>query len=133
MINDIKKMIDDDNEVLNILPQNNIPNRKKYRAQLGNMIKKYQEKKQEVFKYITAKNQLLRNKYDINYEDSLYKQIEGLEKKINYFNPYHDAYEILGLDQLFYGLHKYYDNDLNIYRGTFYFNFLFSSFTFISI
>ena len=117
MINDIKKMIDDDNEVLNILPQNNIPNRKKYRAQLGNMIKKYQEKKQEVFKYITAKNQLLRNKYDINHEDSLYKQIEGLEKKINYFNPYHDAYEILGLDQLFYGLHKYYDNDLNIYNN----------------
>ena len=32
MIDEIKKMINDDNEVLNILPQNNVNNRKKYRA-----------------------------------------------------------------------------------------------------
>lgn len=117
MINDIKKMIEDDNEVLNILPQNNVNNRKKYREQLTKMRTKYKDMQKQVFDYIVSKNNILRKKYEQNHEDSLDKLILGLEKKINYFNPYQDAYEILGFDKLFYGLHKYYDNDLNIYNN----------------
>lgn len=117
MIDEIKKMIEDDNEVLNILPQNNVNNRKKYRTQLTSIKKKYEEKKEETQGYIILKNGSLKKKYDIPHEDSLTKQITDLEKKISYFNPYHDAYEILGLDKLFYGLHKYYDNDLTIYNN----------------
>ena len=117
MINDIKKMIEDDNEVLNILPQNNVNNRKKYHTQLTTMKKKYIEMKEETQGFIILKNGSLRKKYDIPHEDSLNKSIIDLENKINYFNPYHDAFEILGLDKLFYGLHKYYDNDLTIYNN----------------
>ena len=118
MINDIKKMIDDDNEVLNILPQNNVNNRKKYLKELTTIKKKYTNMKEETEGYIILKNGGLKKKYDIPHEDSLSKFIEDLEKKISYFNPYHDAYEILGLDKLFYCLHKYYDNDLTIYNNT---------------
>lgn len=117
MINDIKKMIEDDNEVLNILPQINVNNRKKYRTQLTAMKKKYTTMAEETKGYIILKNGSLKQKYDIPYEDSLSKHINDLEKKINYFNPYHDSYEILGLDKLFYGLHKYYNNDLTIYNN----------------
>ena len=117
MINDIKKMIEDDNEVLNILPQNNVNNRKKYRTQLTTIKKKYQDMREETEGFIVVKNSALKQKYDIPYTDSLSKSIIDLEKKISFFNPYHDAYEILGLDKLFYGLHKYYDNDLNIYNN----------------
>ncbi len=117
MLNEIKKMIEADNEVLNILPQNNVNNRKKYRAELTNIKKKYVDKQSEVYGYIITKNKMLKAKYNIPHEDSLKKQMRDLEEKTNYFNPYQDAYEILGLDKLFYGLHKYYDNDLNIYNN----------------
>ena len=117
MIDEIKKMVEDDNEVLNILPQNNVNNRKKYRAQLTSIKKKYLEKQSEVFGYIITKNNLLKRKYDIPNADSLKKQMCSFEEKTNYFNPYQDAYEILGLDKLFYKLHKYYDNDLSIYNS----------------
>ena len=117
MIDEIKKMINDDNEVLNILPQNNVNNRKKYRAQLTSIKKKYLDKQSELLGYIITKNNVLKRKYDVPYPDSLKKQMCALEEKTNFFNPYQDAYEILGLDRLFYKLHKYYDNDLNIYNN----------------
>ena len=117
MLNEIKKMIEADNEVLNILPQNNVNNRKKYRAQLTSIKKKYVDKQNELFGYIITKNKLLKKKYDIPHEDSLKKQMRVFEEKTNYFNQYQDSYEILGLDKLFYGLHKYYDSDLNIYNN----------------
>ena len=41
MLDTITKMINDDNEVLNILPQNNVTNRKKYKAQLTTVKEKY--------------------------------------------------------------------------------------------
>ena len=117
MIDEIKKMIEDDNEVLDILPQNNVNNRKKYRAQLTSIKSKYIEKRDDVLGYIITKNSLLRKKYDIPHEDTLKNQMRDLENKANFFNPYQDAYEILGLDKLFYALHKYYDNDLTIYNN----------------
>ena len=117
MIDEIKKMIEDDNEVLDILPQNNVNNRKKYRAQLTGIKEKYVVKRDDILGYIITKNSLLRKKYDIPHEDTLKNQMRDLENKVNFFNPYQDAYEILGLDKLFYGLHKYYDNDLTIYNN----------------
>ena len=117
MIDEIKKMIEADNEVLDILPQNNVNNRKKYRAQLTNIKKKYLDKQSEILGYIITKNDLLKRKYNIPHADSLKKQMQEFLQKTNFFNPYQDAYEILGLDKLFYGLHKYYDNDLNIYNN----------------
>ena len=116
MLESITKMINDDNEVLNVLPQNNVTNRKKYRAQLTTVKDKYVGMEKDVFGYITAKNAILRKKYNINFETSLDKVIKELENQIKYFNPYQDAFEILGLDKLFYGLHKYYDNGLNVYN-----------------
>ena len=117
MINDIKKMIEDDNEVLNILPQNNVNNRKKYRSQLTTMKEKYTKKCDETLGFIIVKNGSLKKKYNTTHEDSLGKSIHDLEEKISFFNTYQDAYEILELDKLFYGLHRYYDNDLTIYNN----------------
>ena len=71
MIEEIKKEISDDQEVLNILPQNNVNNRKKYRNKLKELLEKYTKKQDEVYAYIVSKNSLLKNKYDIEYTDSL--------------------------------------------------------------
>ena len=117
MVDEIKKMIESDNEVLDILPQNNVNNRKKYHTQLITIKNKYIEKRDDALGYIITKNSLLRKKYDIPHEDTLTNQMRDLENMANYFNPYQDAYEILGLDKLFYALHKYYDNDLTIYNN----------------
>lgn len=117
MLDNIKKMVNDDNEVLDILPKNNVNNTKKYLHQVAITKEKYQGEQKKVLEYIISKNASLRRKYDIGYDDSLHPLILDMEKKISYFNPYHDAYEILGLDKLFYGLHKYYDNDLSMYNN----------------
>ena len=116
MLDTITKMINDDNEVLDILPQNNVNNRKKYKAQLTTVKEKYLDMQNQVSSYIISKNKLLREKYNISFESNLHDQIKDLENKIRYFNPYQDAFEILNLDKLFYGLHKYYDNGLNVYN-----------------
>ncbi len=117
MLDNIKKMVNDDNEVLDILPKNNVNNTKKYLHQVAITKEKYQGEQKKVLEYIISKNASLRRKYDIGYDDSLHPLILDMEKKISCFNPYHDAYEILGLDKLFYGLHKYYDNDLSMYNN----------------
>ena len=116
MLDTITKMINDDNEVLDILPQNNVNNRKKYKAQLTTVKEKYLDMQNQVSSYIISKNKLLREKYNISFESNLHDQIKDLENKIRFFNPYQDAFEILNLDKLFYGLHKYYDNGLNVYN-----------------
>ena len=117
MINEVKKKIDDDNEVLNILPQNNAINRKKYRSKLMELKEEYLGKQKEVINFINNKNVLLKAKYNINHVSNIEKLIDVTEKRLNYFNPYQDPYEILGLDKLFYELYKYYDNDLNSYNS----------------
>jgi len=116
MLEEINKMINEDNEVLNVLPQNNNANRKKYHDQLLKTKEKYDTKQKEVLNYIKSKNSLLKNKYNVVIEGNLSKRIEDLESDIKYFNPYQDAFEILGLDKLFYNLHKYYDNELYAYN-----------------
>ena len=116
MLEEINKMINEDNEVLNVLPQNNNANRKKYHDQLMKTKEKYEAKQNEVLNFIKSKNSLLKNKYNDGIEGNLSKRIEDLENDIKYFNPYQDAFEILGLDKLFYNLHKYYDNELDAYN-----------------
>ncbi len=116
MVDEIKKKINDDNEVLNILPQNNANNRKKYRKKLTALKEEYLGKQKEVINFISNKNVLLKSKYNINHVSNIEKLIDVTEKRLNYFNPYQDPYEILGLDKLFYSLYKYYNNDLNYYN-----------------
>ncbi len=117
MIEEIKKKINDDNEVLNILPQNNKNNKKKYNAKVTELLREYTSLEKNVYNYITSKNSVLKSKYDTKFDDDLYNITLELKNKLNYFNEYQDAYEILGLDRLFYNLHKYYDNDLNFYNS----------------
>ena len=116
MIDEVKKKINDDNEVLNILPQNNANNRKKYRKKLSALKEEYLGKEKEVINFINNKNVLLKAKYNIAHVSNIEKLIDVTEKRLNYFNPYQDPYEILGLDKLFYSLYKYYNNDLNYYN-----------------
>lgn len=118
MINEIKKKIEADNKVLEVLPQNSSSNRKKYAEQVKTMKNDYASKEKEVLSFIKAKNNSLRQKYDLPHENDLVKSINLLEKRLNYFNPHQDPYEILGLDKLFYSLYKYYDNDLSVYNNT---------------
>ena len=116
MVEEIKKKIEDDNEVLNILPQNNVNNRKKYKAKITEMLREYKLLEKDIYNYIASKNSVLKTKYDIKFEDDMLDKINEIKIKLNYFNDYQDAYEVLGLDRLFYSLHKYYDNDLNFYN-----------------
>lgn len=117
MINEIKNKIAADNKVLEVLPQNSSNNRKKYAEQISIMKADYMTKQKEILSFIIEKNNSLRQKYNLPHENSLVKSIDLLEKRLNYFNPYQEPYEILGLDLLFYNLHKYYDNDLNFYNN----------------
>lgn len=116
MNEEIKKKIDGDNEVLNILPQNNIRNRKKYLEKVQELIKEYQYKQNEIYKYITAKNSLLKNVSPNPNIDEVKGRINDLYEKVLYFNKYQTPYEIFGLDRLFDNLHKYYNNDLYYYN-----------------
>lgn len=116
MIEEIKKKISDDNEILNILPQNNSSNKKKYLNKVSELLNEYTLLQKNIYNYISSKNSLLKNKYFEKIDDDIIDKIEDLEKKLYYFNDYQDSYEILGLDKLFYNLHKYYDSDLNFYN-----------------
>jgi hypothetical protein len=117
MIDEIKKKIAADNKVLDVLPQNSANNRKKYREQLDAIKADYLSKQKEVLNFIKNKNSLLSQKYNLPHENKLEKSIILLGKRLNYFNPHQTPYEILGLDKLFYGLYKYYDNDLSFYNS----------------
>ena len=117
MIDEIKKKIAADNKVLDILPQNSTNNRKKYAEQVQTMKADYLAKQKEVLNYIKNKNALLSQKYNVPYENNLEKSIILLGKRLNYFNPHQTPYEILGLDKLFYGLYKFYDDDLSSYNN----------------
>lgn len=117
MINEIKKKIEADNKVLEVLPQNSSNNRKKYAEQVKTLKSDYLNKEKEVLNFIKGKNSSLRQKYDLPHENDLSKTINLLEKRLNYFNPHQEPYEILGLDKLFYSLHRYYDNDLSFYNN----------------
>lgn len=117
MIDEIKKKISADNKVLDVLPQNSANNRKKYSEQLQTMKADYLAKQKEVLNYIKNKNSLLSQKYNLPHENNLSKSIVLLGKRLNYFNPHQTPYEILGLDKLFYGLYKYYNDDLSSYNN----------------
>ena len=116
MMDEIKNKIDADNEVLDILPQNNLRNKKKYLEKVQELIKEYQYKQNEIYKYITSKNSLLKNVSPNPNIEGVKNRITDLYEKVLYFNKYQTAYEILGLDKLFYNLHKYYNNDLYYYN-----------------
>ena len=116
MLENLNKMINDDNEVLNVLPQNNEANRKKYKDQLSKTKEKYVNKQKEVLSFMKNKNSLLRYAYSVNVGLDLGKNIKELGSKLEYFNPYHDAFEILKLDKYFYELRKYYDNELDAFN-----------------
>ena len=120
MIDEIKKSIDNDNEVLSILPQNNMRNRKKYKEKVEELLKEYQYKQNEVYRFIAAKNSLLKNVSPNKNIEELKNKIDELYKKVIYFNEKQSPYEILGLDLLFYNLHKYYNNDLDYYNDNIY-------------
>ena len=117
MVSELKKKIEADNKVLDVLPQNSTNNRKKYAEQVRAMKADYVTKEKEVLTFIKLKNSSLRQKYELPHENNLLKKIVLLRKRLDYFNPYQDPYEILGLDKLFYNLEKYYDNDLNSYNN----------------
>ena len=116
MIDEIKKSIDNDNEVLNILPQNNMRNRKKYKEKVEELLKEYQFKQNEVYRFITAKNSLFKNLTPNNQIKEVEEKIANLYQKVLFFNEKQTPYEIFGLDRMFYNLHKYYDNDLDFYN-----------------
>ena len=116
MLEEIKKKIDEDNEVLNILPQNNLHNRKKYKEKVEELLKEYQGLQDGVYKYIVSKNTLLKNIQEDTTIESAKENIEKLAMKLKYFNRYQKPYEIFNLDQLFYNIHKYYDNDLSYFN-----------------
>jgi hypothetical protein len=77
----------------------------------------YLAKQKEVLNYIKNKNTLLSQKYNVSHENTLEKSIVLLGKRLNYFNPHQTPYEILGLDKLFYGLYKYYNDNLSSYNN----------------
>ena len=104
MLEEIKKKIDEDNEVLNILPQNNLHNRKKYKEKVEELLKEYQGLQDGVYKYIVSKNTLLKNIQEDTTIESAKENIEKLAMKLKYFNLYQKPYEIFNLDQLFYNI-----------------------------
>ncbi len=116
MIDEIKEKIANDKEILNVLPQNNARNKAKYLEKVKELKEEYTGLVNQVYNYISMRNSLISsNRVDPTIQE-LEMKISYLKYNLVYFNKFLDSYEILGLDKLFYELHKYYNSDLESYN-----------------
>lgn len=110
MLEDIKNKINNDKEVLSVLPQNNLRNRKKYYEKVTELINEYQLIKQDVLEEV-------KNRYnklcDIN-EKEIIDESEEMLDDFRYFNKFKSPMEILDLDKMLFIINSYENENLDI-------------------
>lgn len=112
IIDKIKEMITNDKEVLSVLPQNNVRNRKKYIEKLEELINKYNNYKNDVYERVNNNYEKLINVAENTNLNIKKDKALGLSKYFYLFNEYNTSYEKMGLDVIIYNLRKYYKDNL---------------------
>ena len=110
MLDEIKNKIQNDKEVLSVLPQNNLRNRKKYYEKVNSLIDEYQLIFQKIIDEINVRYNKL---CDIS-EDEIIDDSSRLLSDFHYFNIFESPMEILGLDKMIYIINTYENQNLDI-------------------
>lgn len=104
MLDDLQKKIESDKEILTILPQNNLKNKKAYKQKVEELITYYKDIKETTLKEIEYRVERLKA-FRIDPEiESLKNEIGSIESNMYLFNEYKDAMAKSGLDVLLYNL-----------------------------
>ena len=110
MLDDIKNKIQNDKEILSVLPQNNLKNRKIYYEKVSSLIDEYQSIYQSILEEIRKRYHHL---CDIK-EEKIVNNNETLLNDFCYFNRFKSPMEILGLDKMIYIINSYENENLDI-------------------
>lgn len=104
MLDDLQKKIESDKEILTILPQNNLKNKKAYKQKVEELITYYKDIKVSALKEIEYRVERLKA-FKIDPEiETLKNEIGSIESNMYLFNEYKDAMAKSGLDVLLYNL-----------------------------
>ena len=110
MLDDVKTKIQNDKEILGVLPQNNLKNRKIYYEKVSSLIVEYQSIYQTVLEEIKKR---YNNICDIK-EEKIIDDSKMLLSDFCYFNSFKSPMEILGLDKMIYVINSYENEHLDI-------------------
>ena len=106
MIEELKKEIEVQKEVLSTLPKNNKKNTEKYKDSISGELEKYKSKKDDVIKEINSRKEAVLNKLP---KEKYVDKSESLDKIVNeyhWFSKYNTAYEKMQFDKILYNISK---------------------------
>ncbi len=110
MLDDIKNKIENDKEILNVLPKNNLKNRRNYYDKVTSLIDEYQSVNQSILDEIKKRYHSL---CDIK-ENIITDNSQEMLKKFSYLNKFTSPLEILDLDRMLYIINSYENENLDI-------------------
>jgi hypothetical protein len=109
------KFIEEDSEakkaLISSMPTNNKRNIKKFNEKIDSVTKKYEEYKEHVKKYLTAKSKSFDVKESEDSTEKINKKIDALERVKFVLNPTNSYFEKMGFDNLLYEISNYYDHN----------------------
>lgn len=108
----MNKRIEHYQELLNVLPRNNIKNKKEYLKKAIFMKKVAQEYKNQLLKDIQKRYSKIVVKRDTSEIENLNNYLEDVRKNLYLLNKYNDSYEKSNLNEVLYDIKKYYKSDL---------------------
>ena len=110
MLEDIKNKIENDKEILSVLPKNNLRNRKNYLEKVTSLINEYQSINDNVLTEIEKRYHSL---CDIK-DDNISNNTTELLNDFNYLNSLTSPMEILNLDKMLDIINSYENENLDI-------------------
>ena len=102
MIEELKKEIEVQKEVLSTLPKNNKKNLEKYKDSISGELEKYKTKKEDVLKEMTSRKEAVLSKLP---KEKYVDKSESLNKIVaeyHWFSKYNTAYEKMKFDKILY-------------------------------
>ena len=106
MIEDIKKDIEVEKEILSTLPKNNKKNIEKYKDNISKELEKYKSKKEDILNEMKSRKEKILNKLP---KEEFISKTESLDKIINeyhWFSTYNTSYEKMEFDKILYNITK---------------------------
>lgn len=114
MLEEIKTKIENDKEILSVLPQNNIRNRKKYYEKLSSLVNEYQELHDNIVKEMDERYNHLSNIR----ESDITNTSDELLKELDYFNRFKSPMEVLDIDRMIFIINSYENENLDFINET---------------
>lgn len=106
MIEELKKEIEVQKEVLSTLPKNNKKNLEKYKDSISGELEKYKSKKEDVLKEMTSRKEAVLSKLP---KEKYIDKSESLNKIVaeyHWFSKYNTGYEKMMFDKILYNISK---------------------------